>query len=101
MSDLLKYLKVESIKLKLLSHTMCNKIPICDIHGAEIRFEDCYKGLSAEEEFKNATRGFLQHLELYRKRSADYRKKLELVFTHGFELILAMLHSNLCKTITR
>lgn len=80
---------------------MCNKIPICDIHGAEIRFEDCYKGLSAEEEFKNATRGFLQHLELYRKRSADYRKKLELVFTHGFELILAMLHSNLCKTITR
>ena len=88
------------LKLKLLSHTMCNKSPICDDHGAESRFEDWYKGFSAEKEFKNATRGFFQHLELYRKRSADYRKKSELIFTHGYELILAMLHSNLCKTIT-
>ena len=89
------------LKLKLLSHTRCNKIQDCgDNNEAESRFEDWYKGFSAEEDFINATKGFLEHLQLYRKNSADYLKKSELVFTHGFELILAMLHSDLCKTIT-
>jgi hypothetical protein len=87
------------LKLKLLSHVACNKIPICDDNGAESRFEDWYKGFSPEDEFINATRGFLEHLRHYRKRSVDYTKKSEIVFTHGFELILAMLRSNLCKAI--
>jgi hypothetical protein len=34
------------------------------------------------------------------RSQTNTQKKSEIVFTHGFELILAMLHSKLCKTIT-
>jgi len=89
------------LKLKLLSHTKCNKAPSCDsIDDAESRFKYWYEGFSSEDEFSASAREFFVDLQKFRKKSDEYSKKSEIVFTHGFELILAMLHSNLCKTIT-
>ena len=87
--------------MKLLSHTECNKVPSCDDDfGEESRFKDWYDGFRPEDEFINATHNFIEHLRIFRRKSAEYKKGHDIVFTHGFELILAMLNSKLCKTIT-
>lgn len=88
------------LKLKLLSHIECNEVPNCADDEEENRFKEWYGGFGTKDEFSNATESFLRHLRKFRKVGGIKSKPHDMVFTHGFELILAILHSNLCKTVT-
>ena len=90
------------MKLKLLSHDAGNKIPQCQTSD-ERRFTSWYENFGAADEFDEAARGFVDRLLKYRRMQATtvmQRKYKNIVFTHGFELIIALLHSKLCTHIT-
>jgi len=90
------------MKLKLLSHEAGNKIPHCQTSD-ERRFTSWYENFGTKDEFEDATKGFVDRLQKYRQVHATStlrRKHENIVFTHGFELIIALLHSKLCSHIT-
>lgn len=87
------------LKLKLLSHIACNRVSDCGSY--EERFQSWYSSFAPDHDFTNSSESFSRPLKNFRKQSnLNSKKHDEIVFTHGFELILALLHSNLCTSIT-
>lgn len=89
------------LKLKLLSHTQCNKRPLCNHRRESDTMNSWYDTFANEEEFKAATKNFLDVLAKFRRVKEVHRKakNTEIFFTHGFEMILSLLHSELCTFI--
>ncbi len=87
------------LKLKLLSHLECNRVSDCG--HSENRFKLWYSNFAPQDSFSNATEAFLRPLKGFRRESKVNSKKYDkIMFTHGFELILALLYSKLCTSIT-
>ena len=90
------------LKLKLLSHIRCNEIPYCKI-SEEGRFASWYKNFAPSKDFEEATSSFIDILKKYRRMKVSKmlkRKYEKIIFTHGFELIISLLHSGLCMHVT-
>jgi hypothetical protein len=66
------------------------------------RFDSWYSTFLSRKDFKNATDGFLNILAKFRRvrETRTKRKYNEIYFTHGFELILSLLHSKFCSSLT-
>ena len=90
------------LKLKLLSHTMCNMQPYCKTSEEE-RFTNWYKNFALKTEFEEVANSFIDKLKKYRRVKVNgvlKKKYAQIYFTHGFELIISLLHSGFCKHVT-
>ncbi|CAL6334121.1 unnamed protein product [Bathycoccus prasinos] len=76
------------LKIKLLSHTLENVALVCPKAAKDERFETWYSGFRSRIISKKV------------KESSKAAKWKNIFFTHGFELILAILTSDLCSTLS-
>jgi hypothetical protein len=99
-------MQVTVLKLKLLSHTVENVVHTCPKAAKDERFETWYSGFKSRKSHEAVVRSFTMPLQKFRilsketKKSSKADKWKNIVFTHGFELILAILNSNLCSNLS-